>query len=99
MKSLLLLLLLLLLLHASYVACRCLLPLLHECTRAAYDARARTGSQRQRCLKYGRNLVYAIFGGSLANPNVRRVSGQQNAAIDSNITHLTFYHNMLPKYY
>ena len=30
--------------------------------------------------------------------SVRRFFGQQNAAVDSHITHIWLYHNLLPKY-
>ena len=43
------------------------------------------------------SLVYATLGASLANPSVRRVFGEQNAAVESPISHIWLYYILLPK--
>ena len=87
---------------AACVFC-CLLLLLLQVmlvhTRAADDVPERIASQRQRCLKRARIRVYATLGQAWPIQSVRRVIGQRNSAVESHITHVRLYHNMLPKYF
>ena len=89
---------LLLLLHASSAACCCCC-----CTRVHTRCRWCTRAYRQpeaTLAQAGKKSAWftPLSGQAWRMENVRRVVGQQNAAVESHITHIWLYHNMLPTY-
>ena len=95
----------LLLLPASSAACCCCCCRWCCCctrvhTRAAEyasvsPARGKVVSNGQEA----RSLVYAPLGEVWPIQSVRKVFGQQEAAVESHIDHIWLYHNMLAKYF
>ena len=95
---------------AAAAACffRCLLLLcsmlqvvllLHEGTHTLQITYPSVSPARDNAVSNGQEVwSRPLSGQAWPLQSVRRVVGQQNAAVESHITHKWLYHNMLPKY-
>ena len=95
---------------AAAAACffRCLLLLcsmlqvvllLHEGTHTLQMTYPSVSPARDNVVSNGQEVWSTpLSGQAWPLQSVRRVVGQQNAAVESHITHIWLYHNMLPTY-